>query len=532
MSRAKLTKSYFACLFFMMAFLLSTEAVTQNNSYSARFRLASLDTSTRIACYDLQLLNPDSISWRLFAYNFNLFYDAGVGTFVRDSVVNPLHVSESNPVNVTIPVGTVVNSGLTYDSIGFLRISVSDIVTGEGQIFEGNSDWISISQICFFISVDDITSPNTCLSLNFGTPQIRAATNANPDIVLEFDVVTVSANLDPVDRFDVVPDRTLNSCFVLEEDTEDVCSDGIDNDEDGILDCDEPSCSPGVVDIQRVEIECIRPEGSLTLTGAIGDAIQYSIDGGATFSSDSIFDGLEPGVYDVLVTNNDVTSCAFANTVILTAPDCAESDDMSCSDGLDNDGDGLVDCADDSCQPILEDILVRSPIICPSLTDGQIEISTLLTDVEFSIDSGLTYQASNVFDALEAGLYYIFLRNTVTMCEAPSDDNPIELPVTVSCEVPNELPLFFVPNVINPNNPPQNLLSVTSEESLFLRTFAVFDRWGNQVFIRRDIPATPDVGWDGRYENDNVRSGVYVYLLEFDVDGEIIVVRGDVLVIN
>ena len=138
----------------MMAFLLSTEAVTQNNSYSARFRLASLDTSTRIACYDLQLLNPDSISWRLFAYNFNLFYDAGVGTFVRDSVVNPLHVSESNPVNVTIPVGTVVNSGLTYDSIGFLRISVSDIVTGEGQIFEGNSDWISISQICFFISVD------------------------------------------------------------------------------------------------------------------------------------------------------------------------------------------------------------------------------------------------------------------------------------------------------------------------------------------------------------------------------------------
>ncbi len=531
MSRAESTKLYFQYLLFLVAFLISTEAATQN-SYSARFRLASLDTSTRIACYDLQLMNPGTESWRLFAYNFNLFYDASVGVFVRDSVVNDLHVSESNPVNVTIPVGTVVNSGLSYDSIGFLRISVSDIVTGEGQIFDAASDWISISQVCFFISPDDITSPNTCLSLNFGTQQIRDATNANPDLVLEFDTTTVSETLDAVDRIDVIPDRTLNSCFVLDEDTEDLCSDGIDNDEDGLLDCDDPSCNPGTIDIQRVEIECIRPVGTITLTGAQGSDISYSIDGGITFSPDSIFEDLDAGIYDIVVANNDATSCAFANTVILSSPDCAETDDIACTDGIDNDGDGLIDCADDSCQPLVENITARNPSICPNLTDGQIEIFSLFPDIEYSIDSGMTYQFSNTFDSLEVGIYHIFIRNTVTMCATPSINNPVELTPSVSCKVMGELPEFFVPNVISPNSPQQNLLTVSSEEDLFLRTFAVFDRWGNQVFIRRNIPAGPNEGWDGRYRSGEVRSGVYIYLLEFDLEGQIVVARGDVLVIN
>ena len=99
-------------------------------------------------------------------------------------------------------------------------------------------------------------------------------------------------------------------------------------------------------------------------------------------------------------------------------------------------------------------------------------------------------------------------------------------------KVLGELPEFFVPNVISPNSPQQNLLTVSSEEDLFLRTFAVFDRWGNQVFIRRNIPAGPNEGWDGRYRSGEVRSGVYIYLLEFDLEGQIVVARGDVLVIN
>jgi len=343
-SEAKLVRTGLKCFILALAFLISGEAVSQN-SYSARFRLSSLDTTTNIACYDIQLSNPGTESWRLFAYNFNLFFDASVASFVRDSVVSDQHVSESDPISRVIPTGVVMNSGLPYDSIGFLRISISEIISGQGQEFEPNSPWISISQICFFIDLEDITDPTTCLAINFGTDQIRTATGARPDIVQETDPVDISRDLTPVDRLDVMPDRSFNSCFVLDEDTEDLCTDGIDNDEDGLLDCDDPSCNPGTIDVQRVEIECLT-----------------------------------------------VSSCAFANTVILSAPDCAETDDISCTDGLDNDGDGLIDCADDSCQPQIETVTLRSPAICPNLTDGQIEISSLFPDVEYSIDSGMTYQ--------------------------------------------------------------------------------------------------------------------------------------------
>jgi len=530
-SEAKLVRTGLKCFILALAFLISGEAVSQN-SYSARFRLSSLDTTTNIACYDIQLSNPGTESWRLFAYNFNLFFDASVASFVRDSVVSDQHVSESDPISRVIPTGVVMNSGLPYDSIGFLRISISEIISGQGQEFEPNSPWISISQICFFIDLEDITDPTTCLAINFGTDQIRTATGARPDIVQETDPVDISRDLTPVDRLDVMPDRSFNSCFVLDEDTEDLCTDGIDNDEDGLLDCDDPSCNPGTIDVQRVEIECLTPTGSITLAGTSGEGILYSIDDGASFFPDSIFDNLDAGVYDVVVTRNDVSSCAFANTVILSAPDCAETDDISCTDGLDNDGDGLIDCADDSCQPQIETVTLRSPAICPNLTDGQIEISSLFPDVEYSIDSGMTYQASGVFDSISAGIYHVFIRNMITMCEQSSDMNPIEITPATSCQTETILPDFFVPNVINPNNPPQNLLSITSEEDLFLRTFAVFDRWGNQVFIRRNVPATATEGWDGRYQNGDVRTGVYIYLLEFDLDGEIMVSRGDVLVIN
>jgi len=534
-SSQELVRSGLKYLIIALAFLISSEAISQNlavNSYSVRFRLATLDTSTNVACYDIQLMNPGTESWRLFAYNFNLFYDASVASFLRDSVVSEQHVSESEPISRVIPTGTVVNSGLTYDSIGFLRLSVSEIISGEGQVFEPNSDWISISQICFFIDLDDITNPTTCLSINFGTPQIRAATGARPDIVQETDVVTISRDLLPVERIDVFPDRTLNSCFVLDEDTEDLCSDGIDNDEDGLLDCDDPSCSPDVISVERVEIECISPTGSISIVGGSGEGILYSIDGGASFVPDSIFEDLEPGIYDVVVIRNDVSFCAFANTVILSVPDCSETDDIACTDGLDNDGDGLIDCADENCQPPIEALSLRSPAICPNLNDGQIEVSSLLPDAEFSIDSGMTYQVSGVFDSIVPGIYHVFIRNTITMCEVPSGLNPIEITPGISCQTEADLPSFFIPNVINPNTPPQNLLSVTSEEDLFLRTFAVFDRWGNQVFVRRNVPAAPNEGWDGRYQNGDVRSGVYIYLLEFDLDGEIMVARGDVLVIN
>lgn len=95
------------------------------------------------------------------------------------------------------------------------------------------------------------------------------------------------------------------------------CSDGADNDRDGLFDCDDPDCAGAP--------ECDDYEGDDS--GECSDGLDNDRDG---------------------ATDCDDAGCAGS-------PDCAPTDayegdaDGECADGLDNDGDGLTDCADDGC---------------------------------------------------------------------------------------------------------------------------------------------------------------------------------------
>jgi len=201
-------------LILLSTFLFLAEGVEAQKRYSARIQLASIDTTTSIACYDIQLFNPDTVSWRLFGFNFNIFYDARVGQHLSVDDPNINHVSGVQLITY-IPVGAVGNTGLTYDSIGYFRISASELIEGEGQLFEPSGEWISISQMCFDITLDDITDPATCFTINFSTPQSESALTAQPDQVLEsLPRPIFSEVMELEDRTDVIPDRTRNSCFI------------------------------------------------------------------------------------------------------------------------------------------------------------------------------------------------------------------------------------------------------------------------------------------------------------------------------
>lgn len=102
------------------------------------------------------------------------------------------------------------------------------------------------------------------------------------------------------------------------------CNDGIDNDGDGLIDCDDPECpftSPWCGENYGLAPPPEGPEDSVYLC-----ADRFDNDGNGQFDC------------------GDDKCQAIAETCCLR-----ELDDASCSDGLDNDGNGFRDCQDFGC---------------------------------------------------------------------------------------------------------------------------------------------------------------------------------------
>ena len=88
---------------------------------------------------------------------------------------------------------------------------------------------------------------------------------------------------------------------------------------------------------------------------------------------------------------------------------------------------------------------------------------------------------------------------------------------------------IFIPTIFNPN--------LTSDDGTFrplgpgsqlLQSMEIYDRWGNVVFTTDDAT----IGWNGRINNREAASGVYVYRVLLEIDGEEIVRIGTVTVMR
>ncbi|MEO6036908.1 MAG: gliding motility-associated C-terminal domain-containing protein, partial [Saprospiraceae bacterium] len=94
----------------------------------------------------------------------------------------------------------------------------------------------------------------------------------------------------------------------------------------------------------------------------------------------------------------------------------------------------------------------------------------------------------------------------------------------------------YVPNIFSPDADEENdFFTVFSDESLaIVRRLQVFDRWGELVFEKQDLPSNqPEIGWNGSFRGQPVSTGVFVWLAELEfVDGMKRTIWGDVTVIR
>ncbi len=145
---------------------------------------------------------------------------------------------------------------------------------------------------------------------------------------------------------------------------------------------------------------CAQNDGTIDISASSPVAsLQYSIDSGFTWQASNLFSGLTSGSYNILVFDGNSTSAYSGNPVLIT-PVIA---------------------------PIITNVTATNPTNC-GLNDAIITVTaTGLTGLQYSIDSGITWQNSNTFTGLMAGTYDIIIRNNDGTCQVIDANNPVIL---------------------------------------------------------------------------------------------------------
>ncbi len=111
---------------------------------------------------------------------------------------------------------------------------------------------------------------------------------------------------------------------------------------------------------------------------------QYSIDNGVTFQNSSVFNNLGTGTYDIVVM--DAIGCSVSGQTMLS----------------------------NSTAAVINQVITSDPTTCLG-TDGSIEIisSGGALPMEFSINNGMTYLPTNIFNGLSANTYNVVIQDAL-----------------------------------------------------------------------------------------------------------------------
>lgn len=212
---------------------------------------------------------------------------------------------------------------------------------------------------------------------------------------------------------------------------------------------------------------------------------RYSIDGGAFFSGSSTFIGLEPGTYDLQV--RDANGCLFFGEPV----DVSEPDPIAVSLG--------------TTRAINYQDTVR---VIPEITGGVEPFGYEWFPQDSTVLS--CYRCSAPLATVDFQQSIRVIVTDITGCTGEA---------VFTLYAKKDRPVF-VPTGFTPNGDSRNdLLTVLAREGLEadIRTFRIFDRWGEMVYEANDIsPNQVNVGWDGTLRGEPLQPGVYLWFIELE----------------
>lgn len=254
--------------------------------------------------------------------------------------------------------------------------------------------------------------------------------------------------------------------------------------------------------IDAMQLGCDGELGAIFVANVDGGTgpIQYSFDGGLTFSETPLASDLQAGTYDLVIT--DANGCVYDDVVVLVQP---------------------VDFMVELGETIIVD-------------QGEEVTVTGVTDLADSLIQSISW--SPVLDSLNPGeltqVFYPAVGQTNVILTVTSLNGCIRQDnLTVLARFKERI---YIPNAMNPNSPirdNQRIYIYADPASVAaIHKFEIYDRWGERMFIRENIPVSldydEDYAWDGLWKGELAHTGVYVYYAEVElVTGRREIVKGD-----
>ncbi len=260
----------------------------------------------------------------------------------------------------------------------------------------------------------------------------------------------------------------------------------------------------GELIISEVPPSCDNELGTIQIEDISGSfpPFEYSIDGGLNFSDDVLFENLPEGNYDIIV--RDSIGCTEFEMIEFIVP-----------------------------SPVELTLIPEITLAVGATQQLELEVDIPLDQIE-SIEwiPTTNLSCSDCLNPIVTGTNNTSYLARITTIDDCAAEATIQIKVTGTPPQQEEGFIYF-PSAFSPNDDGINDLFTgfsTSNKVVKIETLQVYDRWGNKMYEGNNgSPNSIDFGWDGRYKNKRMNSGVYVFYAKVElVSGEMILVEGDI----
>lgn len=247
-------KTYTSLTVFLLCLCGAQLFAIQN--FNIRFLLDDIDCDNKQACYLVQLSSADGQEWNLAGQNYRIFYNSANAVYIDGSVESRLSsemYANPQPTTALSHVNASGTGPLPFEGdLGFLNYSIDLMTLSSGGIdLPANGDWVTTSSLCFTIEDALIEDPSECLHIIWGrmgvsddyaSGFVEVAQWVSPNMTSKA-IGTVYDDLDADDGDAACLTKFCDPNAGSNENTVASCSDNVDNDNDGLVDCADPSCA-------------------------------------------------------------------------------------------------------------------------------------------------------------------------------------------------------------------------------------------------------------------------------------------------